>query len=163
MDDGTHGYRVGCLQEQVRQLQETYSSFLYNYSSRDIQKSELDMFQLKLVDQNHWNEAAEQSLVDKSILINIGYQEEIEHNFTSKVFFYFYALNGLTTHFEWLIKFECKKLFLKKDRDKKKSSLSCKQTLIFIIVYKYREIWNDSFLDKMNLGKLDILIESFNE
>lgn len=75
MDDGTHGYRVGCLQEQVRQLQETYLSFLYNYSSRDIQKSELDMFELKLVYQNHWNEAAEQSLVDKSILINIGYQE----------------------------------------------------------------------------------------
>lgn len=53
MDDGTHGYRVGCLQEQVRQLQETYLSFLYHYSSRDIQKSKLDMLELKLVDQNH--------------------------------------------------------------------------------------------------------------
>lgn len=28
MDDGTHGYRVGCLQEQVRQLQGTFLTFL---------------------------------------------------------------------------------------------------------------------------------------
>lgn len=35
--------------------------------------------------------------------------------------------------------------------------------MIFIIVYKYREIWNDSFLDKMNLGKQDTQIECFNE
>lgn len=102
MDDGTHGYRVGCLQEQVRQLQETYLSFLYNYSSRDIQKSELDMFELKLVDQNHWNEAAVQSLFDKSILINIGYQEEIEHNFTSKVFFLFLCIKWFNYSF-WMI------------------------------------------------------------
>lgn len=46
----------------------------------------------------------------------------------------------------------------------KKSSLLSKQTLIFIIAYKYREIWNDSFfLDKTNLGKQDTQNECFNE
>lgn len=45
----------------------------------------------------------------------------------------------------------------------KKSSLLSKQTLIFIIVYKYREIRNDSFLDKTNLGKQDTQNECFNE
>lgn len=35
MDDGTHGYRVGCLQEQVRQLQGTFLPFLFTYLSRD--------------------------------------------------------------------------------------------------------------------------------
>lgn len=96
-------------------------------------------------------------------LFNLNSYKEIKKKLHQKFFFYFYALNGLTTHFDWLTKFECKKFFLKRDKGKKKSSLLCKQTLIFIIVYKYREIRNDSFLDKTNLGKQDTQNECFNE
>lgn len=52
-------------------------------------------------------------------LFNLNSYKEIK-KITSKVFFYFYALNGLTTHFDWLTKFECKKFFLKRDMGKKK-------------------------------------------
>lgn len=53
------------------------------------------------------------------LLFNLNSYKEIKKNYI-KSFFYFYVLNGLIIYFDWLIKFECKKFFLKRDMGKKK-------------------------------------------